>query len=208
MNRNSDDLVNEYLKQLEDELAGLPRSNRHEVLEEISAHIAAARTELVDGDEAEIRALLDRLGDPADIAAEARDRFGMQPRRRRNWVEVGALVLLPLGGVIFPIVGWFAGVVLLWTSDAWTTRDKLLGTFIVPGGLTLPVYSLFTLGSSEHCVESFDEQDRVISKTCSGGPSDFSRIFWPTLLIVLVLATLVMTIYLARRSRRPSVALA
>ena len=208
MNCNSDDLVKEYLKQLEDELAALPRSSRHEVVEEISAHIAAARTDLVDDDETEIRALLDRLGDPADIAAEARARFGVQPPRRRNWVEVGALVLLPLGGVIFPIVGWFAGVILLWVSDAWTTRDKLLGTFIVPGGLTLPVYSLFSLGSSEHCVGSFDERGRVISETCSGGPSDFSRIFWPTLLIALVLATLTMTVYLARRIRRASVALA
>ena len=208
MNCNSDDLVNEYLKELEDELAPLPRSTRHEVVEEISAHIAAARTDLVDEDETEIRALLDRVGDPADIAAEARERFEVQPPPRRNWVEVGALVLLPLGGVIFPIVGWLVGVVLLWVSDAWTTRDKLLGTFIVPGGLTLPVYALFTLGSSEHCVGSFDGRGRVISETCSGGPSHFSRIFWPTLLIVLVLATLTMTVYLARRRGRASVALA
>jgi uncharacterized membrane protein len=208
MNRTSDDLINEYLKQLDAELSGLPRSSRREVAQEISAHITAARADLVDENEAEIRALLDRLGEPADIAAEARDRFGMQPPRKRAWVEVAALVLLPLGGVILPIVGWFVGVVLLWVSDAWTTRDKLLGTFVVPGGLTLPLYLAFTAVSEEHCLRSFDERGRVISETCSGGPSDFSRIFWPTLLIALVLATLTMTVYLARRIRRASVALA
>jgi hypothetical protein len=132
----------------------------------------------------------------------------MQPPRKRAWVEVATLVLLPLGGVILPIVGWFVGVVLLWVSDAWTTRDKLLGTFVVPGGLTLPLYLAFTAVSAEHCLQSFDERGRLISETCSGGPSDFARIFWPTLLVALVLATLTMTVYLARRSRRASLALA
>jgi uncharacterized membrane protein len=209
MNRTSDDLINEYLKQLDAELSGLPRSSRREVVQEISAHITAARADLVDENEAEIRALLDRLGDPADIAAEARDRFGMQSSRKRNWVEVAALVLLPIGGVILPVVGWFVGVVLLWVSDAWTTRDKLLGTFVVPGGLTLPLYLLFTaVSEGEHCVQTFNEGGRLISKTCSGGPSGFSRIFWPSFVIALVLATLAMTVYLARRIRRTSVALA
>jgi hypothetical protein len=208
MKRTADDLVNDYLKQLEEELSGLPRSSRHEVAQEISAHISAARTDLADESEAEIRALLDRLGDPADIAAEARDRFGMQPRRRRSWIEVATLVLLPLGGVILPIVGWFVGVVLLWVSDAWTTRDKLLGTFVVPGGLALPFYLAFTGVSGGHCLKTFDERGRLISETCSGGPSDFSRIFWPAFVVVLVLATLAMTVYLARRSRTAPVALA
>lgn len=67
MNRTIDDLINEYLKQLEAELSGLPRSSRCEVVQEISAHITAARADLVDENEAEIRALLDRLGEPVDI---------------------------------------------------------------------------------------------------------------------------------------------
>jgi hypothetical protein len=207
MNAITDDLINDYVKQLDAELSGLPRASRREVVQEISTHIAAGRAELEDESEAEIRALLDRLGDPADIAAEARDRFGVRPRKR-TWVEVVALVLLPFGGVVLPVVGWFVGVVLLWVSDAWTTRDKLLGTLVVPGGLTLPVFFLFTAGSSAHCLESFDERGRLISKTCSGGPSDFSRIFWPSFVIAMVLATLAMTVYLARRSGRPRVVLA
>lgn len=30
--------------------------------------------------------------------------------------------------LVVPFVGWVAGVVLLWGSRLWTTRDKLIGT--------------------------------------------------------------------------------
>lgn len=133
-----DSLVDAYLDRLESELAGVPRAGRREVLDEIEAHIAEARAELSAHDETEMRNLLERLGDPAEIAAEVRDRFGVQ-RPRTTWREIGALILLPLGGVEVPVAGWIAGVVLLWLSDAWTSRDKLVGTLLIPGGLVGPV---------------------------------------------------------------------
>ena len=49
-------------------------------------------------------------------------------------LEIGALVLLTLGSVV-SWVGWLGGVLLLWTSDRWTRRDKLVGTLVLPGGL-------------------------------------------------------------------------
>jgi hypothetical protein len=64
-----------------------------------------------------------------------------------SWREVAALVLLPFGGVIVPVAGWFVGVFFLWASGAWTRSEKLLGTLIVPGGLLLPLL-LLTLGLS------------------------------------------------------------
>ena len=68
------------MKQLDSELANLPRMRRREIVEEISEHIAEARAASPAQDEAEIRTLLDRLGDPAEIADEARERFGVKPR--------------------------------------------------------------------------------------------------------------------------------
>jgi hypothetical protein len=62
--------------------------------------------------------------------------------RRSSWREVAALVLLPFGGVIVPVAGWFVGVFFLWASDTWTGREKLVGTLIVPGGLLLPLMLL------------------------------------------------------------------
>ena len=53
-------------------LGGIPRSGRREVVDEISEHIVEGRAELDEQTEAEIRNLLDRVGDPRDIAAEAR----------------------------------------------------------------------------------------------------------------------------------------
>jgi hypothetical protein len=71
----------------------------------------------------------------------------MTEEPRSSWREVAALVLLPFGGVIVPVAGWLVGVFFLWASDAWTRREKVLGTLIVPGGLLLPLL-LLTVGLS------------------------------------------------------------
>lgn len=201
MTRTADELVDDYLEQLKAELADLPRSSRGDVLDEISAHIAERRDQFVAESELEIRELLERLGDPAEIAADARERFGV-PARRRTWVEVAALVLLSLGMVI-PVLGWLAGVILLWISDVWNTRDKLVGTLLAPAGwLVVGWVALQTLGSGSSCVESFDEQGRLIGGGCPESSSGFARIFWPALLIALGLASIAAMVYLAVRLRR------
>ncbi len=56
-------------------------------------------------------------------------------------MEVGALVLLLVGGIVLPMFGWLIGVVLLWVSNAWNVRDKVIGTLFVPGGLGLSIFS-------------------------------------------------------------------
>lgn len=175
----TDSLVEEYLDRLESELAGVPRAGRREVLDEIEAHIAEARAELPADDEAAVRNLLERLGDPPEIAAEVRERFGVQ-RARTTWREIGALVLLPLGGLVLPIVGWLVGVVLLWVSDAWTSRDKLIGTLLIPGGLVGPV--LLALLAS-------NTSGGVCHRTFSGGPTycGGDQVYsWPLALFVLL----------------------
>jgi hypothetical protein len=43
MSRTPDELISAYLKQLDAELAGLPRASRRDVVEEISTHIAEMR---------------------------------------------------------------------------------------------------------------------------------------------------------------------
>jgi len=131
MTTEVDALILRYLQDLEAELHDLPANRRQELLDEVGEHIAAARAGLDPETEAGVRTMLERLGDPADIAAEARERFGVQPpppRPATPWLEVIALVLL-----VIPFVGWVVGVVLVWLSRLWTTRDKLIGTI---GGLS------------------------------------------------------------------------
>src|SRR4029450_6429361 len=77
MATEADALILRYLQELEAELHDLPVNRRQELLDEVGEHIAAARAELEPETEAGVRTLLERLGGPADIAAEARERSGV-----------------------------------------------------------------------------------------------------------------------------------
>ena len=143
MTTEVDALILRYLQDLESELHDLPANRRQELLDEVGEHIAAARAGLDPETEAGVRTMLERLGDPAEIAAEARERFGVQPRPPRPatpWLEVIALVLL-----VIPFVGWVVGVILVWLSRLWTTRDKLIGTL---GGMSWVLAGLGTVMTS------------------------------------------------------------
>jgi hypothetical protein len=80
---------------------------------------------------------------------------GPRAPHKPEYAEVGAIVLLLVGGLIVPLVGWLIGVVLLWVSNAWNVRDKIIGTFFVPGGLGLAGFIILlaglTGGSSGSC---------------------------------------------------------
>jgi hypothetical protein len=207
MSSTADKLVEDYLKRLNAELRGVPRARRRELAEEISDHIAEARAGLETEDEAGIRTLLDRLGEPAEIAAEATERFGPRPSKA-GWKEVGALVLLPIGGVILPVLGWFIGIVLLWISDAWSTRDKLVGTLLFPGGLLLPVALGVLASGSSGCGTVVTPQLSPQPNSTDCPPADGTGIWEVALVVMLVLVPLLTTIYLARRMSRTSPALA
>ena len=93
MKATAEHLVDDYLKRLNRELAGVPRARRRELVQEIAGHIAEARGDLEKQSEAEIRTLLDRIGEPADVAAEARERFGARPRRS-GWDVVALITVI------------------------------------------------------------------------------------------------------------------
>ena len=204
MTTDADRLVDEYLKQLKRELAGVPRARRRELLDEITGHIAEARADLAAEGEAEIRNLLDRLGDPAEIAAEERERSGIASRRAGP-VEIFALIGLLVGGFVF-VIGWFVGLVLLWASEAWTTREKILGTVLVPGGL-LPAFLILSGalgGYGESCSSTIDPATGATLETvCTGGPSPLARALWIAFFVVSIVGPFFTTIFLARRMKRP-----
>jgi hypothetical protein len=214
MNTTGERLIDDYLVRLDAALADLPSERRREIVEEITGHISEAVGELPSGDEAALRELLERLGEPAEIAADARERFDVPPRAR-DWLETLAVVLLLVGGFLGG-VGWLIGVVLLWLSTIWTTRDKLIGTLIVPGGLALPVLlalvgmtttsagpvctSTGTINSTTHAVGSHTTCTDV-----SGTPL-YRQLLLVALMVVLFVAPIASAVYLARRSRRLALA--
>jgi uncharacterized membrane protein len=195
-------LAAHYLERLRRAGRRLPSGRRRELLAEIEGHLSEA----IDPGASDAQALtvLDKLGDPEAIIAAEMPRADEPPDRRgtREWT---AIILLLFGGFIFA-VGWFAGLILLWGSRVWSTRDKWIGTLVVPGGLATAFVALIVLGAphkklcsgfpggAQHC-------------TNAGGSSAASSILGVVLLVFLVLAPIATAIYLAAMARRDRIRL-
>ncbi len=189
-------LAAEYLERLRRAGRGLPPGRLRELATEIEAHLSEA----IDPDASDAQALtiLDRLGEPAAIiAAEAPDLDA--PPDRRGIREWAAIILLLIGGFMFG-VGWVVGLVLLWSSRAWTTRDKWIGTLVVPGGLATGVLiGLIAIGApaKEHCLRfAGGLQD------CTAAAGQSPRPLGIVEFAILVLAPTATSLYLARRAAR------
>ena len=149
MSTTPDKLVERYLKHLEVELDDVPRDRRREIVDEIAGHIAEARAGLEHETEADVRNILDGLGDPADIAADARERFEVRAARsgsaayKPGWIEVGALVLLLVGGIVMPVLRLADRRRPALGLERLERQGQVIGTLFVPGGLGLLALPLF-----------------------------------------------------------------
>jgi hypothetical protein len=194
----ADQLIAQYLATLDRALGALPRARRRQIVGEISRHIAESRSDLDHESPAAIKALLERVGEPRTIAAEAGAYESETPPSR--WTDRLAPWLLLLGGFIFGI-GWIVGVVLLWASSTWRRRDKLLGTFVLPGGLAL-AYTLLSLpASGRACSGSSPPGQRIVVHcTTSGFVLPFP--IGILMLVVVVVAPILTLVHLERVRRR------
>jgi hypothetical protein len=134
----ADKLVQRYLAQLDAALQGVDASRREEILADVHAHIDEGRTGLDPDDAASVRTLLDRVGDPAAIAAEA----GSPSPGSRRWDSWAPWLII--FGPVASGLGWIAGVLILWTSPTWNRRDKLIATLVPPVGLVALFFGLVT----------------------------------------------------------------
>ena len=191
-------LAADYLERLRRAGRGLPAGRRRELLAEIEGHLSEAIEP--GASDAQALTVLDRLGEPETIIAAEMPPPGEAPERR-GVAEWTAIILLPFGGFIFG-VGWLAGLVLLWSSRAWTTRDKWIGTLVIPGGLaTALIVGLIVGGTTTKQVCS-GFPGGVQRCTHAGGSSSGSTVLGIALFVVLVLAPIASAIYLARRAGR------
>jgi hypothetical protein len=189
-------LAAQYLERLRRAGRGLPPERRRELLAEIEGHLSEA----IDPHAADAQALtvLDKLGEPEAIIAAETSHPDEVPdgRETKKWA---AIVLLLLGGFIVG-VGWFVGLFLLWTSRAWTTRDKWIGTLVIPGGLaTSVIVGLIAIGepTKKFCTVSPGGAQRC---TPAPGQSSPASALGIAAFVVLVLAPIATAIYLARRA--------
>ncbi|MHC5795450.1 HAAS signaling domain-containing protein [Lacisediminihabitans sp. FW035] len=151
-------VVSGYLAELDRKLA--------DVTEEVRQGIVAGIAEELEGlDAAAAAARIESLGDPAFIAAEARagaegpasspapgaTRTTKRPTPPRaseqRWYVVVTTVLLEFGGLVVPLAGWVAGIMLLWASSLWTRGEKLVAT-ILPPAVGVVLFGVFALVGS------------------------------------------------------------
>jgi uncharacterized membrane protein len=79
MKTKNTDVVEEYLREVDQRLAGLPVLQRRELLADLRAHIAAERDERDLSTEGEVIEVLERLGSPEVVAAAAYEQAGLPP---------------------------------------------------------------------------------------------------------------------------------
>ena len=215
-----DRLVADYLQRLERATAGLPPGTGADLLREIREHIADARAAGGTGDraddEAGVRTVLERLGDPEEIAAAAGGDVAAAPTAapvaaalpRPVNREVWAVLFLTAGSVLVPGVGWLVGVVLLWSSDLWRSREKWVGTLVVPGGLGLiwaaALVGVFTAGSSEFCTSPATAvgADSSPPQTCTTDDAGWTPWLVLPTFALLLLAALIVPLALMGIARR------
>ena len=128
----------DYLQRVDAAARALPRAERRELRAEIEQHL---RDALADDDgETALREALERLGDPREIVAQQLHSAPPSPPPRRVGAQQWSAIVLLLAGGFLAGVGWIIGLVLLWSLRAWSVREKLIGTLLVPGGLATAFY--------------------------------------------------------------------
>jgi hypothetical protein len=124
MTPRGDQVVDGYMARLQIALADVPAPRRAEIVAEIGARIAESRAAAGEENDADVFRLLDDIGDPATLAAQAAASLPAPPRAGwREGLAIAGLVSI-----------WPVGVALLWWSRVWPTRAKLIGTLVPPGG--------------------------------------------------------------------------
>jgi hypothetical protein len=143
-------LVDRYLHDLGEALHEMPGRHRDRLVTGVAGQIDEMLP--THPSEADVQAVLNRLGDPRQVAASERLVLGIK-KPKPGWFEWLTIALLLIGGV-FSLLGWVAGLVFLWLSWTWPLRDKVVATLLVPGGL-LPATSLFLtqFRSGQNCTD-------------------------------------------------------
>lgn len=121
---------------------------------------------------------------------------------RTSDLQENLAIALLLFGSLLLIAGWLIGFVLLWTSDRWNRRDKLIGTLILPGGI--PAALLFALIAGARFGScGVDRSGR--SAGCRYGPSLLPEPIATALLVLGIAVPVATAVYLHRRiSAQPS----
>jgi hypothetical protein len=141
---HADDIIEGYLARLTVALGGADPATTAEVQGGVRSHIVEARSMLIDESDADILNLLDRLGEPSVLAAEAAgsSRQLAAPKTQETIPRSATLAvgLLLIGGIASSFLGPFTLVpavalliIALWfarTSGRWSDREVLMAGLV------------------------------------------------------------------------------
>jgi hypothetical protein len=138
-----DAIIADYLHRLDSALHQIPLSRRRLLVSEIEDHLREARSQLPDQSEASVLNMLDRVGQPEDIAAEA---MADEPGRRsgfpHRWLLVG------LAGLA--VVGLGVGLGVAFAGDSGRTTPTTTTTHST--SVTVPVVTGMTTASAANAL--------------------------------------------------------
>lgn len=196
-------LATAWLERVDRLAADLPPGARAELLEDLREHLDTALEPQADGDE--VGAVLDRLGDPAEVVAAARaDAIGTAPPpppgappagssaataapgglTAPEVIALAALVLAGLVGIfVWPvtILLWAIGIAIVAVRGRWRGAE-VLAMVLLPVGWALPVLSMVVPAGSSTGTCTVDASG---NETCTIEQSS-GFVGGPWVLVVLV----------------------
>ena len=180
MTDDLDEISAAYLNRLRAELVDLAPEDRDQIVDQVSEHIATARTALPEQTEVGVRKILERLGTPDEIAAVAR--VEVQPRKRRGLrpsliSTAVAIVLVVFGLGVAALLGSFSGdgVPSNSSAPANAPRPRFATGVTVPAVLgeadadALQTLDNVALGYSLHFISSPRPVGTVLTQTPPAG---------------------------------------
>lgn len=133
-------VVRNYLAELDAALEGVPADLASDVRSGIEEELSG-----LDAATASVR--IEELGDPVFIAAEMRDAVGPapaaalvdtpKPLTATRGFAIAAALLVAIGGIVVPVVGWIVGIVWMWMSPVWRRGEKWVATLAGPAAIGL-----------------------------------------------------------------------
>lgn len=73
-----------------------------------------------------------------------------RPAPQDEAYDVTTVLVLMLGGFVVPVVGWLAGVVMLWANPRWSSGDKWWGTLVWPAVVAIPALLFVAVAAASH----------------------------------------------------------
>lgn len=191
-----------WLERVERLAADLAPGERAELLQDLREHLDVALDPGADG--ADVGAVLDRLGDPADVVAAARDDAdvpvgpppavppGVAGLTAPEVVALAVLVLAGLVGIfVWPLaIGlWVLGIVLVAVRGRWR-GGEVVAMVLLPVAWAFPVVAILApVGvTSQSCVADSTGME-VCTEQSAGGAGPWVLVAAIVVLTLIVLGT-------------------